>query len=126
MLGGNVDTVVFGVLEYEMFPAVGLFGFGAEELGDTVVDVNDVDAGLELLKLRSASRGPAVGAPSLAPDAENLGVGEDASGFSAVELQLEAGSGIAFSDDDGGPFAPVPGCCPLLRFVAGLDVGFFG
>ena len=137
MLGRNVDTIIFGVLQHKVFASVRLFGFSAEELGDSMVDVDDVDAGLELFKLWPAPCGPAVGAPTLSPDAKDFGVGEDACGFTAVELHLEAGGGIAFGDDDRGigpRRSPLPpsrrgdfvGCGPLLSFVAGLDVGFLG
>ena len=57
-----------------MLTSVGFLGFGAEEFGDAVVDVNDVYAWLQLLELRSASHCPAVRAAALATDAEDFGV----------------------------------------------------
>ena len=60
VLGGDVDAVVFGVLENDMLASVGFLGLGTEEFRDTVVDVYDVHAGLQLFELGSAPGGASV------------------------------------------------------------------
>ena len=78
MLSGHIYSVVSRVLEYEVLASVWFFGLGAEEFGDAVIDVNDVDAWLQLLELWAASHCPAVRTAALATDAEDFGVSENA------------------------------------------------
>ena len=105
MLSRYVNSIVSGVLQYQVFASVGLFGLSADEFRDAVIDVDDVNAGLQLFKLRPSPDCAPMGSPTLATNAEYLGVGENSDSFAVCEFQYEAGCGIAFGNYYRGAFS---------------------
>ena len=101
-VAGDVEAVAAGVLEGEVLLLAVLGGdaAGADEARNTVVDVDDVGAGLKLRKEGLAAEGLAAERPAPLGAAKHLAVGEEDEGARA-EGQGEALEGGGGDEGDG-------------------------